>query len=121
MNLAMTNTNTQADFANKPLDKHVHWTELLYNPYRKGLFPGLLHSETGVVKISFYGRCKGMKTKDDEIKMLVTYDTDYLLEYMIKKIIIPLHVTDGKKFNKLMASLGKAYKRHKSQIGNEDS
>ncbi|MBE9059307.1 hypothetical protein [Sphaerospermopsis sp. LEGE 08334] len=98
----------------------IHWTDVLYNPYRKGLFPGLLRSDNHEIKRVFYSRCKGMKKDEDDIKLEVIYDEDYLIKYLINKLFIPLQVGgQANDFNMLMKVLAKAYKQFKEQMKNE--
>jgi hypothetical protein len=98
--------------------RKIYWTELLYNPYRKGVFPELLRQP--IVEKTFYSRCKGMSKFEPEVKLCIEYDEQYLVEYFIKKIFLPLHIgVDTNDFNLLLKFLGKAYKQHKEALKNE--
>lgn len=93
--------------------KPIHWKNLLGNPYRKGLFPELLH---GCAIRSFQGKTTGMGKSELDIFLVVTFDEKYLINYLVNKVFKPLQITEHTRLNLLQRAIGKAYRAYQQEL-----
>ncbi len=107
MNTMESKEDTKSAVSHAPTK--ILWSKQLYNPYRHGLLPELLRVDA--CTRMFYGKKKGMGQAENPILLEVTYDQDYLIKYLVKKVLLPLQIgNESGDFNKLMKVLSMAYK-----------
>ena len=93
--------------------KQISWKKLLGNPFRRGLFPELLY---GTAVRAFQGKTKGMSKTELDIFLAVTFDDEYLVQFLVNKIFRPLQVGEHRRLNLLQKAIGKAYRKYQKEI-----
>ena len=70
--------------------KECQFDDLQNNPYCRGLFPELLHSD----KYEFYclGRLKGTPLSEEKQYLKVVYDKRYLISFLVSQVLMKLQL-----------------------------
>lgn len=94
-----------------PLEKRC-WNEILGNPYQVNPNAEMV---TGEFLKSTYRAIKG-ESKSNVYKMFVSYNREYVISWLVKKLIVPLGVhTNETKYNEFQKLISDAIKKAKSE------
>ena len=92
--------------------KEVHWTEVFGNPYLTSLDSRMLADEG--YQVMKETKLKG-HSKLMNYNCIITYDKEYVIEYLKKKVVIPLRFSEWDDLQYLLAVVWNDYRNEKKK------